>query len=257
MTQSDTDGTPADTSASSGRVWESLREIAIVALGILVAFWIDAWWDDRQELAETERLLSAVVAELVMNAEVLERTGSYHGLRAEAGLGLLRVTGPTADAVAAEEAVGLVTSFWSSPRAELSVAALAAALESGRIGLISDEALRNVLAGLPGEYSGLDELEGQITDIMNQHIFPRLWAHVPQMNVEIASGFGGSGALYEEFRSAVPPQSRFSADLRGLLRDLTFENAVVERTTLLMIARNWSATMTEQLREAAVALEAR
>jgi hypothetical protein len=233
---------------------ESLREVVVVSLGILIAFSIDASWDGRQERVATERLMSAVAEELVLNAGVLERTSRSHGERARAGLEILNLTGPEADSAAAAAAVSFVTAFWHTPRAELSSSALSAALELGTIGSVSDVELREVLAGLPREYSILDGVEGEISRVMREHIFPRLWTRVPQMNFEIESGFG-DGPLREEFSAAVPDQSRFSTDLRGLLRDLTFENAVVERTTLLMIARDRSGSLAAGLRAYAADLE--
>lgn len=249
------DSSPSGVNAGRPRVRESVREIVVVSLGILIAFWIDASWDGRQERVETDRLMSAVAEELILNATVLERTSGSHGARAGAGLEILNLTGPEADSVAASAAARLVTAFWHTPRAELSASALSAALASGRTGSIADGGLRDVLGGLPREYSTLDGVEREISRVMTEHIFPRLWTHVPQMNFEIESGFG-DGELREEFSAAVPEQSRFSTDLRGLLRDLTFENAVVERTTLLMIARDRSRSLAAELRAYAADLEA-
>jgi len=251
----DLDASPQVVQGGRVLVRESLREIVVVALGILAAFWIDASWDGRQERIETERLLSAVTEELNLNAAVLERAAGQYGARAQAGLEILNLTGPEADSLAATAAVRAITSFWQTPQPGLSASALTAALESGRISSISDVDLREGLGELAREYSEQDRLGGEISRVMTEHIFPRLWSRVPQMNIEIESGFGGS-ALQQEFRDAVPDNSRFSADLRGLLRDLAFENAVVERTALLMIARNRSSRLAADLRTYAAGLDA-
>ncbi len=248
---------PSHTALRAGRarVRESLREVVVVSLGILIAFWIDASWDGRQERAETDRLMSAVADELVLNASALERSSARHGVAAQAGLQILNLTGPEADSVAAAAAVSLVANFWVSPRTDLSERALTTALESGRLGSISAVELREDLGALPRQYSRLDALEGEISDVMRQHIFPQMWSHVPQMNLEIEGGLG-TAALREEFKAAVPAQSRFSPDLRRLLRDIAFENAVVERTTQLMMARDRASGLAADLRAYAVELQA-
>jgi len=63
----------------------------------------------------------------------------------------------------------------------------------------------------------------------------QLWLHIPQMNVEIDAAESG-GPLGDAFVSALPARSRFVPDVEGLLGDIVFENAVVERTTLLQLA---------------------
>jgi hypothetical protein len=233
----------------------SIREIFVVSLSILIAFWIDASWDARQERVETERVLSSVVEELRLNASVLERGSGQFGARAQAGLGLLNLTGPEADSAAAVSALNLVPAFWQTPSAELSTIALSTALESGAMSAVSDLELRETLSSLPRAYSRLDGGRLAAAEVMREHLFPLLWMHVPQMDIEMEAGMGNAD-LRAEFRAAVPARSRFSADVGGLLRDLAFENAVVERTSLLMIARSRSAILADELRRYAAALEA-
>jgi hypothetical protein len=62
----------------------------------------------------------------------------------------------------------------------------------------------------------------------------------------LSTGFGG-GPLLEEFRASAPAESDFTGDIGGLLSDLMFENVVVERTTLLMIARSRSYELADRL----------
>lgn len=49
----------------------AVGESAFILLGILGAFWVDAWWDGRQEAERRASLLAAVHAEAVQNREAL------------------------------------------------------------------------------------------------------------------------------------------------------------------------------------------
>ena len=60
----------------------------------------------------------------------------------------------------------------------------------------------------------------------------------------------------EDFRAAVPEPSRFEADYAGLLGDLQFENALVERTTLLRVTRRIAMKLEAELGRVLDLLEA-
>jgi hypothetical protein len=242
------------------RLRESVREVVVVSLGILVAFGIDAWWGGTQDRREAESLFTAVVDELRLNAERLDRTVPGHDQVTQAGFSLLGVTGLGVEAAAGVDVEGIFGSFymfWGAPRTELDASALTAVLESGALGQISDQNLRDRLGELPRTYSNLDAIETRRNDLMNQYVLPRLWLHIPQMNLEITGAPNSSGPRYEEFRASVPERSRFPVDLTGLLGDLVFENAVVERTTVSMIVSESSRLLSEDLRALAAELSAR
>ena len=50
--------------------------IAII-VSILIAFAIDAWWDERKEEQEAHRALTAIKAELHENIELIDRELAY------------------------------------------------------------------------------------------------------------------------------------------------------------------------------------
>lgn len=237
------------------RTRENAREILVVALGILIAFGVDAWWGGYQERQEADGLLTTLAEELRSNAAGLRRSAGRHQSLAQAGFGLLQVTGPDPDPGTSDHALDLVTQFWLSPRGQIQATALTTSLEAGAVARLADAELRGALAELPGRYDRLDALEGRIGDLVEQRIFPLLWLHLPQLNVELATGFGGEGPLYEEFRASAPSESDFPSNVRGLLSDLTFENVVVERTTLLMFGRSSSEELARRLEDLASQLE--
>ena len=58
--------------------WKKLvTEGIVIVVSILLAFAIDAWWEDRQELKAAEDQVSRVLAELRANVGILENQNEY------------------------------------------------------------------------------------------------------------------------------------------------------------------------------------
>ena len=54
-------------------------EGAAIVAGILLAFAIDAWWDDQVEIKEEQRLLAALANEFESNINVLREARTDDG----------------------------------------------------------------------------------------------------------------------------------------------------------------------------------
>lgn len=244
----------SSTPSLSTRVRRGLAEVVIIAVGILLAFSVDAWWDGVQSGRDLERALSAVRTELEVNLRLVEGSISAQRRVSDVGMELLTMTGPDASVEIAARAEDLLVSFMPTPQTRPQVGALNSLLESGRLDEIDSEELPALLASLPAAFVNLDFFESEAERVMREVVFPRMWLYVPLLNAERANGLGGGGAL-EEFRAGVPRESRFEADFVGLMGDLQFENAVVERASLLIIGRRYAEQLGEQLRDALILID--
>lgn len=240
----------------SGRLRRGLAEVVIIAVGILLAFSVDAWWEGVRSEEDFERALSAVRAELDVNLRLLERSISAQRRVSDVGLELLALTGPDTSVEVAARAEGLLVSFMPTPQTRVQVGALNSLLESGRLDEIDSPKLPALLASLPAAFVRLNFFENEAERVMREAVFPRMWLYVPLLNAERANGLDRGEAL-EEFRAGVPRTSRFEADFVGLMGDLQFENAVVERASLLIIGRRDAERLGEQLRDALVLIDDR
>ena len=63
---------------------QARREIPILVLGILIAFGLQAWWDNSRASAEEQQSLQALRSELVLNQEGLETNIRRHDRVADA-----------------------------------------------------------------------------------------------------------------------------------------------------------------------------
>ena len=55
-----------------------LAELSVVVLGILIAFWVSAWWEGVNLSRWEETQLEALRYELNQNLQVFERSGAQH-----------------------------------------------------------------------------------------------------------------------------------------------------------------------------------
>jgi len=123
-----------------------LIEGIVIVASILLAFWIDAWWDSAQDRAEEREILGLLRAEFEANQKVLARTAGIHRLN----LGAMReiISASETDMSVHDEYLGsLFLQAAGTPHYNPATGALAATISSGKIDLVRNIELRNRLAG--------------------------------------------------------------------------------------------------------------
>ena len=131
---------------SSGIWLGAAGEILVVALGVLLAFGLNAWWVDRTASVEEQTHLRALVRDFERNVAVYEELIERAGLASTASLELLQLARkqPDADPAAVQRLVGRV---FQSYRMKPALDAYQALVNSAGLTLIRDEMLRRALAG--------------------------------------------------------------------------------------------------------------
>ena len=123
-----------------------LTEGVVIVVSILLAFWIDTWWDTVQDHAEEREILGLLRAEFEANQKVLARTAGIHRLN----LGAMReiISASETDMPIDDGYLGpLFLQAAGTPHYNPATGALAATISSGRIDLVRNIELRNRLAG--------------------------------------------------------------------------------------------------------------
>lgn len=234
-----TDGTesaPSLTVPAPRRFLEGdLREFVVIALGVLSAFAVDAWWTGAQERQDLREELVAVEAELTESIDRLRVLADLFRLKAEAGQRLLGITGPEADAEASQDAIDLIGTVMRGDPTRASTASLDMLVTSGQLARIEDRELQAALASWPEQLMHVYDMESAVRQTWLQEARPRLVQYVPMVNIDLEVGFRDYPALREAFAREVGGPSRFDPDVVSLLRDLQFENGVHTVTTLAMI----------------------
>jgi hypothetical protein len=122
-----------------------LAEGTAVVVGILLAFSIDAWWDERKERAEEQEVLRALKAEFEVNQFEAQAVIDHH----EDSIRRIRAfkTMPPASLEALQqiESTNLVRAFAGPRTFDPQRGSVRALIGAGKLGILRDPSLRDAL----------------------------------------------------------------------------------------------------------------
>ena len=151
-----------------------LTEAGVIVASILLAFGIDAWWEDRQtynwqitQLSELRNEFAENLEQLSLIAESHEAIGSYAQAIAENGR--LRGVGETLT-LKGSELSALIT--WRT--SDITTGSLETLLASGRLSDIQSRDIRRALAAWPTRVSDAQEDENLARDFIESIVVPGL-----------------------------------------------------------------------------------
>ena len=128
----------------------AMREVALVVVGVLIAFALNAWWVARGVHDQEQVHLRALVSDFEQNAGRLREVSRREQRASESSLKLLEIA--QINPIPSEETITpLLNLALSSSRFEAVTGAYDALLNSGGLTLIHDTALRASLATFSSE----------------------------------------------------------------------------------------------------------
>jgi hypothetical protein len=196
-------------------------ESAAIIASILLAFAIDAWWEQRGEHRRSLAQLSTIRTEFV---EVDQRLAELHrelvGLRGSVSEFLQHV-GPDAPQQSLDSLESLIDLSFRSSRVELPTGSLQALLASGELSSVADSDLRALLATWPAEVSRLRNQSGLLED-NREEIIRYLHDRIPTLAVAYRTG-----------QMNAYPRSSFTAEPGILQRDMKVEGLFGNRGMMI------------------------
>ena len=206
--------------------WKRLSvEGAAIVISILLAFSIEAWWDDYQDRGEEQGILLGLKSEFEQNLAFIDTQLSYRNAVIDSILKIFdaSVARTSIEPDILDELIGHVT-WWEN--IEYSRGAIDGLLQSGGLSLIENEELRRVIASMPSRYdsttkSGLNDRYTSVNVVipfLNSH------ASLSQIANTMAKGRPGTGL------GPTPPvyPAGEPQDHKGLLRDPEFLGILVQ-----------------------------
>jgi hypothetical protein len=146
-----------------------------VVFSILLAFWIDAWWENRQERADERIVLASLVGELRQFTEQYEGAKHYVTALRESARTLLIASGNPDNSLSDEEIDSLLAdATWYLPPNVLPTPELDSLISSGDISLISNFYLRRRLTVLPSALDRLRQASQKSYKFYNDEFMPYL-----------------------------------------------------------------------------------
>jgi hypothetical protein len=139
--------------ADSATLLRAAREIAIVTLGILIAFALNTWWENHKEARQEQQHLRALVSDFEQNVGQLKEMIAAQERIAANSLTLLKATRST-EAMSADQTQELIAGVFSSKRFEPVMGAYEGLVNSAGLTLVRNNKLRAALASFAAAVSG-------------------------------------------------------------------------------------------------------
>ncbi len=222
--------------------WKRLiAEGGAIVVSILLAFAIDAWWDDRQERVEERQILQDLEEEFSLIRDTLTRDSNVHLWQLQNLEEFLRKIDAGPLEVTPDQVSGVVEDLLSPRTSDISNGTLHALLGSGRLEIISRRTLREKLVGWE---SAIEE----VWDDQQAHAKLVHEVHIPYF---VAEGFGMADVMGIWYPgNTVPTRSigNNAAELNRLLEDSRFRSIVEARFV-------YKLHLTEEFEEAIAAAE--
>lgn len=193
-----------------------LAEGVVIVVSILLAFGIDAWWDERQDQISEKELLAQIYAESVANRDLFAAYKQNHQNVFDAGIRLLDRTGPQVSLDNEETNLvnidlGIFSDWWT---VQPSIGVISTTLHSGQLNLIESNDLRSELAAWESILEDLRDNE-QIVVRLSDGVLGEYWYdNAPYRSV---------------FRDKEIGESKFKFDVETILRDRRFESLVYNK----------------------------
>ena len=196
-----------------------------IALSILIAFGIEAWWDERGDRVREEEAIRQLTAEFEViegelarldSADTVGRSGTENVSELLLAMGMDR--GSLSDL----RLDSLIAAAIGNPRVFVPEGVLSSVLASGDLALLRSDSLRVALSGwAPYRAEILSDVR-YASDFNTEFLLPYLFEQVPVRTIDVRTGY------HEELGP-----SPFPYDPWPLLSDRHFENLINERMILL------------------------
>lgn len=174
--------------------WQRLiAESTAIVISILLAFSIDAWWTERQNIAREVRQLQALIAEFDGNRSILDADiNRLRGLTTN----LDNIT-KTLSTVSEGSDVEVADRYFWSIRyggiVDLSTGTLDAMISSGDLGLLHNESLRSALSAWSAKLNEVQTDQQTLRDFTGSEIIPYLGT-LGDFSSLVLSGANGNDA---------------------------------------------------------------
>ena len=211
---------PSDKPAPARQIqWPRFLIEGVVIVGsILLAFGIEAWWEERGERDQTRQNLLALLDELEINRAQLDSCAVALDRSAEGTYALLELMGPDAEPVEIE---GLASAFFQSVNMGIFFgqdAVLTAMLGSGELADLQNESLMILVGSWQASVEAIRLDTQQLERNREEVLFEEL------MRLGVPITLGQRSPPFGDF-----PPNKFTFDTRSILTDVRLAGALESR----------------------------
>jgi outer membrane murein-binding lipoprotein Lpp len=216
-------------------------EGAVIVGSILLAFGIDAWWQERGERAAEMRLLSSLAEELQENQDRLEENARFSAEIEAAAVTALELASGSSINVPPDSVDQLLLNVsWAQPTRWVT-GTVDAVLSGGELALLQEEALRTELAAWRQHLDLVQMAEEGVLRFVHERWFPFLATHsyLPQISNAQMRRPGDE----DLFPAVMLPAQEQKVDHGPMLREREMQNFLVLHQWNHQDLRFWYAAL--------------
>ncbi len=203
-------------------------EAAAIVGSILLAFAIDAWWQERGEQTREREILVALLDDFRKSKASIEAGRNFHLDVQRSNRRLLRSVASGAEPLADAEVNRILGDLtWWDSQSRFSTGALNSLVFGGELSIIGDDALRQTLADWPSEIQRAEALREQDYDFFFEVMMPYLREHgyLPEISAVSAPKPGSS----EEESTLIELELERDFDHAAMVATPEFQNILVQK----------------------------
>ena len=206
-------------------------EAAAIILSILVAFMIDAWWDDVQQRKHLETVLASLEAGFTENIALIDLNIDYVSTDRQRVQRFIDMTPGEAAKIPPEQTFGILEAIWRPGTNENNSSLLISILDAENINLLSDNALQEAIARWRTQIDELDERAGQLA--INEGEALLALGRYPQIGVVLAHAEDENSRSLSGLSGDVMRQAREDNELMAIAARKAFQGQIHLQTLRL------------------------
>jgi hypothetical protein len=216
-----------------------LAESVAIVVSILLAFWIQAWWDNRQEREDERAILTTLLAELSQRKAALDGGNVYHRAIRESARQLLDAAAGPNNRLNDQDLDHLLSdlTWYTSPP---TVTELNSLVSSGNISLVSNRELRRRLGVVHASLDRFGKFAQMHNDFYLRQLMPFMQrnTYLPQISNALDSQPGSPKTQYPIARIEL----KTTVSHREILNNREFQNLLLREIWLMTGVIEWRST---------------
>jgi hypothetical protein len=216
----------------------------VIVVSILLAFTIDAWWDERRDAEDEEAQVARVLAELRSNAALLDAQMEALDSATQAASEFLGMMGPDAEDVPVSAVGDMLYRIYGVNTISLGDSASRNFVSTGQL---TDDRWTDLRLALADLLSSIHQVERASLELrqMRPEMLRQMWRHVSGLDVVKAAP-----------PMADYPESKFQSNVGALLSDIAFEGMVASYAIRMELNRGSIQRLEQQLGDVIARIEA-
>lgn len=220
-----------------------MLEILVITIGILGAFTLNNWNETRLENLEGREVIRNIKDDINNTIIEFEKLNQIRTYVIQSSMDLLQIT--EFDKIEKKQIDSLISLTFYRPTFNNKLGSINLLFSSGKINLIKNDSIRNLLISLPGEIDDLIEEEVYANEDFHDHFAPLVFRYISFENMQL-QGFG-STLIGKDHKRTYANTSIRESDFKGLLKDLEIRNHMALRRNQMYLTNRETLFLIEKL----------